>query len=146
TIACSVLVSLFVSFSLDPMLSAYWPDPHIAMEQRPLISRLLGRFNDWFDRQADRYRSVIRWALNHRIAMVFLTIASFVGALALPALGFVGGEFFPQADNSEFSVVVTSPAGSNIAYTQRKTAEVSRIARELPEVAYTYTSIGGQTE
>ena len=27
TIACSVLVSLFVSFSLDPMLSAYWPDP-----------------------------------------------------------------------------------------------------------------------
>src|ERR687890_613039 len=52
TIACSVLVSLFVSFSLDPMLSAYWPDPHYRIEDRPLISRLLARFNAWFDRQA----------------------------------------------------------------------------------------------
>ena len=57
TIVCSVLVSLFVSFSLDPMLSAYWPDPHLPMERRPLISRLLGRFNHWFDRQAERYKT-----------------------------------------------------------------------------------------
>ena len=39
TIACSVLVSLFVSFSLDPMLSAYWPDPHVPPEQRVASSR-----------------------------------------------------------------------------------------------------------
>ena len=39
TIACSVLVSLFVSFSLDPMLSAYWPDPHVPPEQRSSSSR-----------------------------------------------------------------------------------------------------------
>ena len=70
TIACSVLVSLFVSFSLDPMLSAYWPDPHMPMHERPWISRLLGRFNDWFDRQAERYKRVIGWALDHRFAMV----------------------------------------------------------------------------
>ena len=57
TIVCSVLVSLFVSFSLDPMLSAYWPDPHLPLERRPLISRLLGRFNHWFDRQAERYKT-----------------------------------------------------------------------------------------
>ncbi len=80
TIACSVLVSLFVSFSLDPMLSAYWPDPHVPIEQRSLLSRVLDRFNRWFDRQANRYRTLIRWALRHRFAMVVLTIASFVGA------------------------------------------------------------------
>jgi HAE1 family hydrophobic/amphiphilic exporter-1 len=141
-----VLVSLFVSFSLDPMLSAYWPDPHIPVEQRTFISRALDRFNKWFDRQADRYKSVIRWALRHRFAMVVLTIASFVGALALPALGLVGGAFLPVSDNSEFQVVVTTPPGSNIEYTKLKTQEVSTIARSLPEVAYTYTSIGGQTE
>ena len=56
TIVCSVLVSLFVSFSLDPMLSAYWPDPHMPMERRPWISRVLGRFNDWFDRRAEGYK------------------------------------------------------------------------------------------
>ncbi len=146
TIACSVLVSLFVSFSLDPMLSAYWPDPHVPMEQRSFISRLLDRFNRWFDRQAESYKRVIGWALRHRFAMVLLTIASFVGAIALPAMGLIGGGFMPIMDNSEFNVVVTTPPGSNIAYTQLKTQEVSTIARSLPEVAYTYTSIGGQTE
>ena len=52
TIAASVLVSLFVSFSLDPMLSAYWPDPHKPLEQRA-HTRVLDRFNLWFDRRAE---------------------------------------------------------------------------------------------
>jgi HAE1 family hydrophobic/amphiphilic exporter-1 len=144
TIVCSVLVSLFVSFSLDPMLSAYWPDPHLAMERRPLLSRLLGRFNHWFDRQAERYKSVIAWALDHRFAMVSLAIATFVGALALPAMGIVGAGFVPEMDNSEFAIDIETPPGSNLAYTQLKAQEVSRIARMRPEVSYVYTSIGGQ--
>ena len=45
TIACSVMVSLFVSFSLDPMLSAYWPDPHLTLEQRSWLGRWLVHFN-----------------------------------------------------------------------------------------------------
>jgi len=144
TIVCSVLVSLFVSFSLDPMLSAYWPDPHLALEKRPLISRLLGRFNHWFDRQAERYKSVIAWALDHRFAMVGLAIATFVGALALPAMGIVGAGFVPEMDNSEFAIDLETPPGSNLAYTQLKAQEVSRIARMRPEVMYVYTSIGVQ--
>ena len=57
TIACAVLVSLFVSFSLDPMLSAYWADPQTeAHERRNPIARALDRFNRWFDRQAERYQ------------------------------------------------------------------------------------------
>jgi HAE1 family hydrophobic/amphiphilic exporter-1 len=144
TIVCSVLVSLFVSFSLDPMLSAYWPDPHLPMERRPLLSRLLGRFNHWFDRQAERYKGVIAWALDHRFAMVFLAVATFVGALALPAMGIVGAGFVPEMDNSEFAIDIETPPGSNLAYTQVKAQEVSRIARMRPEVTYVYTSIGGQ--
>ena len=88
TIACSVLVSLFVSFSLDPMLSAYWPDPQTeAHERRNPIARTLDRFNRWFDRLADRYKDVIAWALDHRLAMVGLALASFLGALTIPAKG-----------------------------------------------------------
>src|SRR4028118_1283625 len=48
TIACAVLVSLFVSFSLDPMLSAYWPDPHVPDAQKGPVTRAIGRFNQWF--------------------------------------------------------------------------------------------------
>jgi len=144
TIVCSVLVSLFVSFSLDPMLSAYWPDPHLPMDQRPFISRVLGRFNRWFDRQAERYKGVIAWALDHRFAMVSLAIATFVAALALPAMGIVGAGFVPEMDTSEFRIDIETPPGSNLAYTRVKAQEVSRIARMRSEVDYVYTSIGGQ--
>ncbi len=144
TIVCSVLVSLFVSFSLDPMLSAYWPDPHVPVAQRWWPSRLLGRFNLWFDRRADSYKSVIAWALDHRFSMVALAIASFVGALALPAFGLVGAGFVPEMDESEFTVDLDTPPGSNLAYSRLKAAEVSRIARRRSEVAYAYTAIGGQ--
>ena len=144
TIVCSVLVSLFVSFSLDPMLSAYWPDPHTPMEQRSFISRLLGRFNQWFDRQAERYKSVIAWALDHRYSMVGLAVATFVAALALPAMGIVGAGFVPEMDTSEFAIDIETPPGSNLAYTQLKAQEVSRITRMRPEVQYVYTSVGGQ--
>src|SRR5947199_3656757 len=77
TIACSVLVSLFVSFSLDPMLSAYWADPHVPVEQRGWITRRLDTFNAWFNRQAENYRGVIAWALDHRAAMAALAIGTF---------------------------------------------------------------------
>jgi HAE1 family hydrophobic/amphiphilic exporter-1 len=144
TIACSVLVSLFVSFSLDPMLSAYWPDPHLPMEKRMWLARLLGRFNNWFDRQAERYKNVIAWALDHRIAMISLAIAAFVGSLALPALGYIGGGFAPETDESQFPIQLETPPGSNLAYTRLKAQEVSRLARTRSEVRYTYTTIGGR--
>jgi HAE1 family hydrophobic/amphiphilic exporter-1 len=145
TIACSVLVSLFVSFSLDPMLSAYWPDPHLPMSQRSFLSRALGRFNDWFNAQADRYKRVIGWALRHRIAMAVLAIGSFVAALAMPALGYLGGGFFPVQDVSEFIIQIETPPGSNLDYTRRKADEVATLARSMDGVAYTYTTIGGAT-
>ena len=87
TIACSVLVSLFVSFSLDPMLSAYWPDPHLEEHEKGWITRVLDRFNRWFDRQANRYRHVIAWALDHALAMVVIALGSLIGAMVIPAKG-----------------------------------------------------------
>ncbi|MCC7044126.1 MAG: efflux RND transporter permease subunit, partial [Acidobacteria bacterium] len=145
TIACSVLVSLFVSFSLDPMLSAYWPDPHVRTEDRWFISRWLVRFNDWFNAQAERYKKVISWALRHRLAMMTLALGTFVTAIAMPALGYLGGEFFPVSDNSEFNISVQTPPGSNLDYTRRKLNEVSAVARSITGVSHTYATIGGQT-
>ncbi|HEX6903682.1 MAG TPA: efflux RND transporter permease subunit, partial [Thermoanaerobaculia bacterium] len=142
TLACSVLVSLFVSFSLDPMLSAYWPDPQIeAHERRNPIARALDRFNQWFDRQAERYKGVIAWALDHRVAILGIVAAAFFGAIALQAtLG--GAGFVPQSDRSEITLTLETPPGSNLEYTERKAQQLVSIARSHPEVLYTYTSIG----
>ncbi len=144
TIAASVLVSLFVSFSLDPMLSALWPDPEVQGGKKSWVARKLDIFNRWFDRQTLHYKSVIRWALNHRLAMIAIATGSFIAALAMPATGLVGGEFFPLQDRSEFSIRLESPPGSNLEYMRLKAAEASRMARDFPEVLYTYTTVGGQ--
>ncbi len=146
TIACSVLVSLFVSFSLDPMLSAYWADPQIeAHERRNPIARALDRFNEWFNRLAEKYKKVIGWALDHRLAMVGLAIGTFAGALALPATGVIGASFFGSADNSEINIAIETPPGSNLDYTRLKAEEAARIARKHNEVIYTYTTLGTAT-
>jgi HAE1 family hydrophobic/amphiphilic exporter-1 len=146
TIASSVLVSLFVSFSLDPMLSAYWPDPQVeAHERRNPIARTLDRFNKWFDRMALRYKDLIAWALDHRVAMVAIALFSFIGALALPALGFVGASFFGSEDQSEVHIGIETPPGSNLAYTRIKAEEAAQMARAHKEVRFTYTTIGGST-
>jgi HAE1 family hydrophobic/amphiphilic exporter-1 len=143
TIACSVLVSLFVSFSLDPMLSAYWPDPQIeSHERRNPIARVLERFNRWFDRMADRYKIVIAWALDHRLAMVLLAVGTFMAAIAMVGTGIVGAGFVPVSDRSEISMTVEAPPGSNLEYTQLRAEAAARIARAHPEVLYTYTTVG----
>ena len=146
TIASSVLVSLFVSFSLDPMLSAYWPDPQVeAHERRNPIARTLERFNQWFNRMAIKYKSLIAWALDHRVAMVLIAIGTFFGALALPALGLVGASFFGTEDQSEVNIAIETPPGSNLAYTRIKAEEAAQIARLHKEVRFTFTTIGGST-
>ena len=70
------MVSLFISFTLDPMLSAYWGDPvgYAHAAEAGASARCCARFNDWFDHQADRYGNVIAWALHHRKWMAAIAV------------------------------------------------------------------------
>lgn len=142
TVACSVLVSLFISFTIDPMMSAYWHDPdHDHTKQRRGLGRVLQRFNLWFDRQAERYSRVIRWALGHRKSMWLLALAAFFGALVLQ--GTKGGTgFMPDTDNSAFIVTLRAPSEASLAYTEQKAAQVAAITQQLPEHRYTQTTVG----
>ena len=145
TIACAVLVSLLVSFSLDPMMSAYWPEPHTAGKKKRWLTRKLDQFNAWFDRQAVRYQGIIGWTLDHPWVTVGIAAATLIAAMAMPAMGLVGQSFFPVQDVSEFNLVVDTPPGSSLAYTRLKSEEAAAMARGLEGVAYTYTTIGGES-
>jgi HAE1 family hydrophobic/amphiphilic exporter-1 len=90
TIACSVFVSLFVSFSLDPMLSAYWADPHKTEAEKGWITKQLDKFNHWFNRQAQNYKKVIAWALDHRASMIVIAAGTFFASFLLPTRGVSG--------------------------------------------------------
>src|SRR6478672_4233396 len=98
TVAASVLVSLFIAFTLDPMLSAYWGDTaETAHRERSAFGKVFQRFNVWFDHQANRYGNVIAWALHHRLWMAGIAVVCFAGAVTLWTTGVVGSEFLPKS-------------------------------------------------
>lgn len=134
TVTCSVIVSLFISFTLDPMLSAYWGDPpghHKAPKKG--MGAMLDRFNHWFDHQADRYGRVIAWALHHRRWMAALAVLSFAGAIALQA-AFGGSSFLPKSDQGTIMAEIRVPASSSVEYARRKVEAAAELARSIPEV------------
>ena len=140
TVAWAVLVSLFVSFTLTPMLSAWWGvSPH-QTGRRSMLTRLIEGFNRWFDRQAERYRAVIEWALGHRKTTIAAAVLALAGAAALFPL--IGGGFAPETDDSAFTVTFETPEGSSLAYTRSKAEEVHAILRGIDGVSYTYTTVG----
>jgi HAE1 family hydrophobic/amphiphilic exporter-1 len=137
TVACSVLVSLFISFTLDPMLSAYWGDPvgHLRSERKG-VSRWLAHFNAWFDHQADRYGQLIAWALQHRRWMALAAAASFAGAIGLH-VAFGGSSFLPLQDAGMIAIEVRTPSSASLEYTRLKIEKAAELARTLPEAIAT---------
>jgi hydrophobe/amphiphile efflux-1 (HAE1) family protein len=141
TVTCSVAVSLFISFTLDPMLSAFWGDPpgyHHAPKSG--ISKVLARFNTWFDHQADRYGNVIAWALHHRRWMAAIAVASFAGAIGLH-MWKGGSAFLPKQDGSNLAIDVRTPASSSVEYARLKMEEAAALARGIKEVKETNSYI-----
>lgn len=143
TIAWAVVVSMFVAFTLMPMLSVWWDEkPKAAVEaERPGRGT---RFRAWFDNGMDRlsaeYRRLIGWALDHRKATVGIAVASLVGALAL--IPSIGGGFVPDTDRGQFTVSFETPTGSSLEYTRSKAAQINELLLAMPGVDYTYTSVG----
>ena len=147
TVAFAVAVSLFVSFTLDPMLSSLWYDPQSeGHARRGPIGRALGRFNEGFRGVSRRYRGVIAWALEHRVATMGLAIAAFAAAVGLMAVGAVGGQFMPKSDEERTAVSFETPVGSSLEYTRSRGLEIDRVLQARPEVAYTYLSVGGDAQ
>ncbi|HEX4858525.1 MAG TPA: efflux RND transporter permease subunit, partial [Usitatibacteraceae bacterium] len=145
TVAVSVLVSLYISFTLDPMLSAYWGDPPGYQHQQKTGIRLwLSRFNAWFDHQANRYGNVIAWALHHRKSMTAIAIFSFVGALAIQGV-FGGSSFLPASDVGTIAVDVRTPSSASLDYTKMKVEKAAEFARAIRETKATnsYVNPGG---
>jgi len=141
TVTFAVLVSLFVSFTLDPMLSSRWHDPDIERKgKRHIVARFLDRFNAWFDTTADRYRLLIAWALDHRKLVMIITAAAFLGGIVL--LGTLDNEFFPLSDQGEFQVSFKTAPDASIDETQSRLNAILAILKRMPEVKHTYATIG----
>ena len=147
TVTAAVLISMFVSFTLDPMLSAVWHDPAAHGEHAgkgwyaKTIGRVLAQFERLVQWLSDVYQVLLQWSLQHRAKTLLIALATFVGGFAIPMSGLIGSEFVPQADYSETGVVYYTPVGSSLEFTESKARQVEAVLREFPEVRSLYTSI-----
>ena len=154
TIVAAVLISMFVSFTLDPMLSSIWHDPAIDNHGKPfkpdtLYNKTIGRvthaFDVWQDQLADGYQHILGWSLRHKLATLGVALATFVGSIAMMPL--LGTEFVPKADFSETRLNFYTPVGSSLEATEAKVRQVEAVVRSFPEVSYTLSTINsGSTQ
>ena len=148
TIVAAVLISMFVSFTLDPMLSGLWHDPSIEDHGKPhapvtFYDQTIGRITALFDRGTDAtvdlYQTILRWALAHKPGTVALALAIFASSIFMVPL--LGTEFVPKSDFSETSLTFNTPVGSSLEVTEGRARQVEGIIRSFPEVRYTLTTI-----
>ena len=141
TVAFAVLVSLFVSLTMDPMLSSRWYDPAIeAGIRRRGIARVLAVFDRQFERLHGVYERVISFSLRHRVLVVSVALVTFIGSLALaPRLG---SEFFPNYDRGEFQVSFRAAPESSIEQSEAIAREIGDLISRQEGILYTFTTIG----
>jgi HAE1 family hydrophobic/amphiphilic exporter-1 len=140
TVVAAVLISMFVSFTLDPMLSSIWHDPEA---EGKFGSGPLGRTMAWFHnfmaRVSERYERLLGWSLAHRKTVVALAVATFVSSCGM--IQFVGTEFVPEPDLSELQVQFKTPVGAALELTSQKARQAEAALREFAEVKYTYATV-----
>jgi multidrug efflux pump subunit AcrB len=147
TVAVAVLVSLFVSFTLDPMLSSVWPDPvKDRFKYVPWLGRLMEKIEHGIERVHVWYGKVLGLALRWRKATLATALVLFVGSLALMPL--VGGEMFPETDNGYVQLRFKTPVGSSLEYTAQKvdqlTAALGDFSKEIDSISTTAGTYDGR--
>ncbi len=141
TVAAAVLVSLFVSFTLDPMLSSRWVDPDIERGHHPhWLGRQLARFNRWFDDLHLRYERLLGWALGHRGLVLGIAALTFAAGIGITSL--LGSDFMPDFNRGEYQITFKATPGTTLRETGERAREMVRRLKTMPNVEYTYTTIG----
>ncbi len=152
-VAFAVAISLFVSFTLDPMLSAVWPDPEHEKGfqeghhgKRRFIMKAVDRFNDLLTACETWYQSAIVWAMDHRKTILAIGFGSF--ALAMALMGMLGSDFMPDYDRGDFQVGFKVEPGASLNAAKAKAQELEAIIRTRAdgqanrEIEHVYTTIG----
>lgn len=142
TIAFAVAFSLFVAFTLTPMLSAYWLRAgHDSSGRRvSWLENLLDKWEQGFETLRENYRQILYWSLQRPKKLVALAVLSlFLNVLLAP---FLGSEFQPTYDSGEFSINMMAPAGTSIERNKELVAQVEKEVMNIPELESAYLVVG----
>jgi hydrophobe/amphiphile efflux-1 (HAE1) family protein len=155
TVVVAVIISLLVSFTLDPMLSSVWAEPKDAsLLKVPVLGFLIRRVDRFMALSHALYEKLIHWIfaeskwvwgrwikVSHRALVLGLAALSLLVAFALASV--VGTEFIPQTDRGLIQITMRLPVGSSLPRSSEKLKQVEEAIRTLPEVTTMVTVIGG---
>ncbi len=140
TIAAATLFSLFISFTLTPMLASRWLKA--AEGGRSLWSRFSNAWEGGYEALGRRYGGVLAWALRHRITIIFLGVAAVGGAIAMVPLNVVKTEFLPVEDQSRFKLIVEMPPGTSLQATDDAGKQLEVRLKRVPEIQNYLATVG----
>ena len=135
TVAFAVAVSLFVAFTLTPMLSSRFLRPHSG---KGPVGKAIESFLDAIEHA---YSKLLGTALHHRVLTVLAALAVFIVSIFLAAV--VPKEFMPVEDRSQYMVKLEMPTGSSLSATETMAEQVATKLRGVPGVQDTLVTIGG---
>ncbi|MGB7759445.1 MAG: efflux RND transporter permease subunit [Bryobacteraceae bacterium] len=140
TSAFAIAVSLLVSFTLTPMLCSRFVKARATGGAGGHSSK-----DSFLFRHLDRiYTRLLTWSLAHRRVVVALSVITVMSIV--PLFAFVGKNFLPADDQSQYNVLVRTPEGSSLAATNNVAEQVSREIRRMPGVQHTLTTAGGSAD
>ncbi len=139
TIAFSVLVSLFVSFTLAPVLASRYLRNEINRTKNGPVGKFLAWFNHLFDLLADYYRNLLGMVLVKRKMVLVITLILFVLSLSLTTQMEV--RFEPPQDLGEITIIAGLDSGLTLNTAEQTAKNLEKIARKYPEVSGLYTTI-----
>lgn len=141
TIVFAGLFSLFVSFTLTPMLASKF----YKKGYHPNKNKLWSFMDNVEANAADTYEKLLLWSLNHKKKLIVGITVIFVGSVSLVPLGIVGMEYMPQTDESSFTINIQGQVGSSAEETNKVAKRLEGKLAAIPEVKYYMTQAGGST-
>jgi multidrug efflux pump subunit AcrB len=145
TMSVAVVISLFISFTLDPMLSARFSKQRVKGEahQENAVARALRLAFEWQERL---YGRALGWTLKHRWITAGLILVTVVGSLFAAIAGGLGVDFVTPEDRSQFMVDLKLPEGSSITETGSRAVQAEEVIRSYPDVIDMYTVVGTSSD
>jgi hydrophobic/amphiphilic exporter-1 (mainly G- bacteria), HAE1 family len=144
TMGAAIAISLFVSFTLTPMLASRW----LRLDLRPDAERrksILERFVNAFYGPIERgYMKILAFVMRHRWIVVLAAVLALVSMKWLVAA--VPKGFLPKNDEGQFEISVRTPEGTSLAATQIAAERIARQVREWPQVQTTLLTIGDNSQ
>ncbi len=141
----STLVSLFVSFTLTPLLASRFSKVE-TFTGKNVVEKFAIGFERNFLRLRQGYLDLLQWSLHNPRKVFFSAMLLLLLSFLLPFFGFIGGEFISVSDRGEFSVKLELEPGTSLEETNRLTRSVERRLTAMAEVKKVMVNVGASSE